>query len=193
MSNDRDGAEYLAKIKSGIFNWRSSFVYDTRTKSIRLAHKPQFTLANIKGSKMRKGANVVFRSYARQLFRETFTVFQDKKILNIGLQCLTPSDYRAEENNNLIWWKCSGHQSQKWKKVSKVPFQKLYGDYQDKKFQIQLNMHGKRLVYISAAKNGSEHILKIRRKAHGWRTYFIYDKRTKSIRLFRNRVFALSN
>lgn len=115
MSKDRDGAEYLAKIKTGVYNWRSWFVYDHRTRSIRLAHQPKFALAVPYGKKMRKGINVVFRSYENQLFKETLMVFKDKQVINIGLQCMTPSDYRAEENNNLIWWRCSGHQTQKWK------------------------------------------------------------------------------
>lgn len=64
MSNQRDGAEYLAKIKSNIYNERSWFVYDTRTRSIRLAHKPEYALANKRGIEFAKGLNVVFRSYA---------------------------------------------------------------------------------------------------------------------------------
>jgi len=98
MSDHRNGGEYLAKIKSNIYNWRSWFVYDTRTRSIRLAHRPEFALASMRGVNLKKGFNAVFRSYARQLFRETFIVFYDKQILNLQLNCLTPSDYRSDEN-----------------------------------------------------------------------------------------------
>ena len=45
MSNERNGNEYLAKMKSGVYDWRSWFVYDTRTRSIRLAERPEFALA----------------------------------------------------------------------------------------------------------------------------------------------------
>lgn len=54
-------------------------------------------------------------------------------------------------------------------------------------------MTGKRLVYVSRSRNGSEYILKIRKNIHGWRTWFIYDPRTKSVRLYRNRRYAISN
>lgn len=78
MSKQRDGAEYLAKLRSNNFNWRSWFVYDARTRSIRLASKPQFALATMKGIGFQKGYNAVFRSYTNQLFRETFVVLYDK-------------------------------------------------------------------------------------------------------------------
>lgn len=193
MSSQRNGGEYIAKIRSNVWDWRAWFVYDPRTRSIRLAHKPQFALANMQGVGFKKGYNAVFRSYANERSKETFTVFSKRNILNLGLQCLTPSSYRTDEGNTVIWWKCNDHKTQQWQRGVKVPFDKFFGDHSKKRFQLELNMDGNRKIYLSKARNGSEHIAKIHKSENTWRSWFVYDVRTKSIRLEHNRNFALSN
>jgi hypothetical protein len=125
MSSSRTGAEYLAKVKSNVFNWRSWFVYDKRTRSIRVASKPAFALATTKGKGTEQGNNVVFRAYAKHAYRETYALFRNKQIINVSLMCLTPSNFRTDENNTVVWWKCNGNAAQKWQRGVKVPKEKL--------------------------------------------------------------------
>lgn len=193
MSDQASNGEYLAKLKSHVYDWRSWFVFDKRTRSIRLAHKPEFALASGKDSGFKVGSNVVFRSYSNELYRETFIVFHKKQVLNIELQCLTPADFKAEENNNVVWQKCNKDTTQRWQRGEKVKDRVLYGDQSKKNFQISLNMPGNRKVFVSNHRFGSEYILKINKDVNDWRSWFTYDKRTKSIRLVHNRNFAISN
>ena len=62
-----------------------------------------------------------------------------------------------------------------------------------KKFYLELNMKGKRRIYMSGQQDGQDKIGKLKSKINDWRAWFIFDERTKSIRLDAHRSLALSN
>lgn len=46
VSSTKQGTGFVAKINSGQMGWRQEFMYDSRTKSIRVASLPTMALSN---------------------------------------------------------------------------------------------------------------------------------------------------
>lgn len=62
-----------------------------------------------------------------------------------------------------------------------------------RKFLIRSHMHGNRRLYMSKEKVGEDNIVKIRKEINDWRAWFVYDRRTRTLRIDTKRDLALSN
>jgi len=94
---------------------------------------------------------------------------------------------------SLQWWACkAGKELQKFAKVEKVA-KKTDADFTKTRFLIKVEASGNRNAYISKEKLGEEYAVKLSKKPDSWRSWFIMDARTSTIRLFTQRHLALSN
>lgn len=95
--------------------------------------------------------------------------------------------------NTLTWWHCNQNPAQAWNQLKKVALKHPKGKLWESPFHIQSKMPGNRSVFMTKQKNGKDQVVKISKDVDDWRSLFIVDKRTRSIRLHSNRKLALSN
>jgi hypothetical protein len=106
---------------------------------------------------------------------------------------LTIKNDKSKEEAEVVWANCIGKASQKWTKqfqIKKLP----KPDFFKQRFQLGLHK-GSRIAYISKEMLGKGWVVKAMKwtdKKSEWRTWFIMDKRTNSVRLFTQRSLALS-
>jgi len=197
MAAQKDGNDNIVKVKKGINDWRAWFIYDKRTQSIRLDAHRSLALSNKDGSD-KLGKTVAFRKFSKGA-DQTHLVFKDSgkkeifRLTNKKQKCLTTQNYLNKDETLLMWWHCNKNPSQNWKKFGAVPAKKVKGKLYDTPFQIISNMKGGRKIYASKQKQGEDIVLKISDDFNDWRTMFIVDKRTQSVRLHSNKALALSN
>lgn len=118
VSKQMNGKEFVLKMRKGIVDWRSLFIYDKRTRSIRLHSNRELTLSNQdsdnKGEKrLKDGQNVAMRVWKNQM--DQITDWSDDKITNKARKCLTMRNYLDKEENLLTWWKCNKNDAQRWR------------------------------------------------------------------------------
>jgi len=221
MSNEKRGVDRVLKLTEDEVNWRALFIYDKRTHSIRLHSDKSYALSiedsNKEGkARVTMGHDLAMRKWAGTMDQQSN--IQDGKIKNLNRRCLTPRNYNAKESALLYYWTCQKNPTQKWS----IKFYHL-GEtkgkiYSDKHVEVHANkVHAlgqvtgvngakphsnpffiklkgsKSKLFMSKQIEGKDHILKIGKDAKVWRSLFIYDRRTKSIRLHAHRHLALSN
>lgn len=149
-------------------------------------------LANQRGEGYKPGKTVVFTKY-RPNTPEQYIRVHGKHIKNKTNKCLTPANFEKRNRNTLEFWICRSKPTQLWERRTKQPQKRLYGDFDKNSFALELKMPGRRRVYMSNVRTLGGYMAKIRQGVNSWRSRFIYDKRTKSLRLFKDRSIALSN
>ena len=187
------GEGYLARLSKLNKNWRSHFVYDFRTKTIRIARLRHLALSNQAGMDLKPDQQAVFRRLKGGGTKDQILTYgKDDMVRNAENQCLTPVKRQAKDEADMTWEKCGEHDSQLFlqnfidkenKKLEKQP--------PPKKFSL-VNPKGWR-IYISSKKQGTGFEAKISSESQGWRQEFTFDPRTRSIRVASLSTMALSN
>lgn len=193
MSQQKIGIDRVAKIKSKPHPKNSVFLYDKRTKTIRLASERNFVLSNKMGKGLKIGHEAVFRRVLNsKVTEDQFVTIGSKVIHNKNKKCLEVKNGANKEEAPLQWWTCNGKPHQKIARVDKVK-EKAKPDFFKQRFVITVNDKGNRNVFLSKEKLGPDFVLKLLKKPKSWRSWFIMDKRTGSIRLYTQRHLAISN
>lgn len=195
MSKQKIGVDRVAKIKKNPSAHNAVFVYDKRTSTIRLQSQRTLVLSNRAGKGVKPGHFAVFRNINSaqngQVQKNQKLTFSGSRIQNKAKGCLSVQGKNKEEAA-LQWWNCVGKPTQKWEKVFQL--KKLPpANFNKMRFNIFLKMEkGRRNIFLSKERQGKNWVLKIVKKPNHWRSWFIMDKRTNSIRLFTQRHLALS-
>ena len=94
---------------------------------------------------------------------------------------------------SLQWWACaSGKELQHFERVYKDT-KSAKPDFSKQRFLIKLGAKGNRNIYMSKEKRASDFVLKLGKKPKNWRSWFIMDKRSQTVRVFAQRHLAISN
>jgi len=194
MSQEKIGVDRVAKIKEQPHAKNAVFLYDKRTKTIRLASERNFALGNKSGKGLKQGHQAVFRRILDQKISEDQILTINKSsISNKGKKCLDIIGGVSKEMAVLQWWACqSTKASQKFARVDKLK-EKVTPDFFKQRFLIKLAAKGDRNLYLSKEKIGNEFVVKLGKKPNNWRSWFIMDKRSNTVRLFTQPHLALSN
>lgn len=192
ISDQKVGDDYLAQLVENVFDDRAWFYYDHDTHRIRLASNPDWVMSNARGKGYKPGQTVIFTKYNKHK-PEQYISLSGSRIRNRAHKCLTPKEYRKKNLNTLEFWICSHHKNQKWERLESLPQRTIYGDFDKHKFALQMTANGHRRVYMSRIRTLGGYRAEITEGIRNWRSWFIYDKRTKSLRLFKNRSMVLSN
>lgn len=220
MSEEKVGADRVLKLTRDQPDWRALFIYDRKTKSIRLHSRKQYALSNQDSDKKGKERVSVGRTLAMRTFKHTedqIARIEDGKIKNSKKKCMTPKNYGAKESATIEWWNCNKNPTQYWEiKFYEIQPQKAR-HYSDKPVNVnadkvklaqvqdapkptsnpffitQKKNNEKTQVFMSRQIEGKDHVLKLGRGVDTWRSLFIYDRRTRSIRLHAHRELALSS
>jgi hypothetical protein len=169
-------------------------LYDKRTLTIRLASERNIVLSNRSGKGLKQGHQAVFRRILNNnITPDQVLVMGKHNIQNKAKKCLEVKGKNADEAS-LQWWGCkSGKPLQKFEKEDKNKDKSGAPDFSKSRFLLKLDTKGNRNVFLSKEKLGEDFVLKLGKKPSEWRSWFIMDKRTQTIRLFVQRHLAVSN
>ena len=193
MSKEKVGIDRIAKIKEKPHPKNAVFMYDKRTNTIRLASERNFALGNKMGKGVKQGHPAVFRRILEnKVLGDQLVTMGKKNIKNKAGKCLQVNGKNVEMAP-LTWWACNkGNALQHFEKEAKNK-DKSKPDFTKQRFLIKLLMKGNRNIYLSKEKQGKDFVLKLGKKPKDWRSWFIMDKRTSTIRLYVQPHLAISN
>lgn len=84
--------------------WRSWFVVDKRTNSIRVYTQPHLALSNPDGKGVKPGHVLVARDYKKDDKSQVWN-FNEKRIQNkSSKRCLSMQNEKNKDENNLVLW-----------------------------------------------------------------------------------------
>jgi hypothetical protein len=192
MSKEKEGIDRIAKIKENPHPRNSMFLYDKRTMTIRVQSERNFALGNKMDKGLKPGHKAVFRRIIDgKVSEDQILAISGKGITNKGGKCLDVEG-EIKEMATLNWWNCTpGRASQGFARMEKEE-DKSEVDFGRNRFQIKLDATGGRHIYLSKEKNGNDFVLKLSNKKD-WRSWFIMDKKTSTIRLYTQPQMTISN
>jgi len=115
MSKVNTSGGYLAKIGRENNGWRSEFIYDKRSKSVRLFKDRSIVLSNQQGKGSKRDYYAVFRKF-KGTKDQQITISNSNFVKNRAGHCLTPSFFKNEDKQPMVWHKCHHLNSQKFTK-----------------------------------------------------------------------------
>lgn len=180
------------------------WVFDSRTNTIRSAHYKNWALSNERGQRYNINRQVVVRAYAREKYQQIrFYGGSRKNIRNLGGKCVDVYQGKNLHNQNVIWYNCHNGVNQGWSinTVAKKPtYRQPLRD--GLSFYIRSQMHTGKNIYQAEHIGRSQYRLRIRNfDIKGYRRndklaqvgWFTFDQRTRTIRSWTRRTFAISN
>lgn len=118
MSAKEQGNGWVLKINKARNGWRSWFIYDHRSRSLRLEKDRRLALSNhyVQGKdQLVVGKNAIMRKFNNEV--DQYIILKGKLITNKANKCLTPFQYKLEIDNAVTWWHCKDLPVQKWVRV----------------------------------------------------------------------------
>lgn len=177
-------------------NQKQWFVFDWRTKTIRAASDRKLALSNQIGQGFTNDRAANMRPYKNSFYQRIHWVAGNKRnIQNNGRKCLDVHGGRDSHNRHVIFWNCHNGRNQAWVVDTKVPKAIKFPPYplgDDIKFQIKSRMAGNRALYWRDHKSGSFRTYIQDNNPADKRQWFIFNRRTLTVRAFAKRTQALS-
>lgn len=176
-------------------NNRQWWTFDDRTKTIRAWSKRNQVIANQRGQGFRIGKAAVVRTWGKeQGQRISWYGGAVRNIRNNGKKCLDVWGGKNKHYQHITWWNCHNGLNQAWyidQKGIEYPKQPLKDGV---KFQIRSRMATNRALFWSEHIGGNQFRLRIRNNLPGeGRQWFVFDKRTRTIRASEKRKFVIAN
>jgi hypothetical protein len=171
------------------------FIFDSRTNTIRANAKRSHCIANQLNTKFRINVATAVRPY-RGINQDKIRWYSTSKknIQNNGKKCLDVHGGSNTDNRHVIFYNCHNGLNQAWwidQKTKTWPRQPLKDGV---RFQLKSRMAGGRALFTAEHIGGQQYRLRIQdNKAFDKNQWFIFDKRTNSIRSDSKRSMAISN
>lgn len=177
-------------------NNRQWFVFDWRTKTIRAAADRRMTLSNQYNYRFRIGVAAVMRPYRNSFYQRIHWVSGHRRnIQNNGRKCLDVHGGSDSNMRHVIFWNCHNGLNQAWRVDRKFP-QVRYPPYPLRdgiRFQLKSRMSGNRALYWRNHIGGNQYRCYIQdNNPMDNRQWWTFDWRTKTIRAYARRGYALS-
>jgi hypothetical protein len=170
------------------------FTFDKRTQSIRAFYKRSFCMGNQIGTAFRQNVAVNMRTYkGRNNDRIRWRNGTNRNIRNNGGFCLQTYGNRNYNNIHISYYKCANRMSQAWWLDQNGALYKKAPLADGVKFQIRTKMTGGRSLFFKEKQDNNRYQLRIQDHAP-WngKQWFTFDSRTRSIRSFEKRNFAIA-
>jgi len=195
--------QYRLRIEN--FNARHSaawWVFDRRTRTIRARNYSKYVISNQAGQGYNIGKPAVIREWRNENYQRIRVYGGTRKnIRNDGNKCLDVSNHHNSHHRAVWWWNCHLHPSAGWTITQikggnlKPVVQYIDPPIKDgRKFQFRNSMKGGRALFYSTRDIGNRQFeVKIQDHAP-WnrRQWFVFDRRTKSVRAAYERNLAIS-
>jgi hypothetical protein len=190
------GHQYRLRIRdNNPENNKQWWTFDSRTKTLRAWAKRGWVLANQRGTNYRIGVAATIRRYENnQYVRHLWFGGSRRNIRNLGKKCLDVHGGSNTHYRHVIFWNCHNGLNQAWyidQRGVQYPRQPFNDGV---RFQIRSKMSGGRALFWHEHIGGNQYRLRIRNHAPGeGKQWFVFNKRTRSIRAADRRNFAISN
>jgi len=176
-------------------NNKQWFTFDSRTKTIRAWAKRSYVIANQQGYAFRIGVAATIRPYRNENYqRIRWYNGSRRNIRNNGQKCLDVHGGSNTHHRHVIFYNCHNGLNQAWyidQRGVSYPRQP-WGD--SVKFQIRSKMSGGRALFWHEHIGSNQFRLRIRNHMPGeGKQWFVFNKRTRTIRSAGRRQFAISN
>jgi hypothetical protein len=180
------------------------WVFDQRTNTIRSAHYRNWVLSNQRGYGFRIGRPAVVRAWTGEKSQPIkFYGGSRRNIRNYNGKCLDVYGGKNVHNQPVTWWNCHNGPNQGWRIMTiarKPTYRQPLRD--GISFYIRSAMHTGKNLYEAEHIGGNQYRMRIRnfnirQLRRNWRFaekgWFTFDQRTRTIRSWTRRSFALSN
>jgi len=190
------GRQYRLRIQNNNpSDRRQWWSFDARTKTIRQYYRRSFALSNQRGYKYRINVAAVSRQYVAEVYQRMRWIDKPRRTIQmIRGKCLDVHGGRNTHRRHVIFWNCHNGANQGWKIDQKgwtYPRQPL-GD--GVKFQIKSQMKTNRALFWKEHIGGNQFRLRIRdNNPENNRQWFVFNRRTRTIRAYARRSHAISN
>ena len=171
------------------------FVFDWRTKTVRAATDRRLVMSNQYGQKFIASRAANMRPFKNEPYQHILWYGGSRKnIRQYSGLCLDVHGNSNTNRRHTIFYKCHNGLNQAWyidrKGVSYPPYPLRDGI----KFQIKTRMTSHRALFYHEHIGGSQYRCRIRDNSpENMKQWWIFDSRTKTIRAYTKRNYALSN
>jgi len=170
-------------------------MFDSRTKTIRQEARRNYALSNQKGYKYRINVAAVSRQFVGEVYQRMRWIDKSRKTIQmIRGKCLDVHGGSNTNNRHTIFYNCHNGLNQGWmidQKGFSYPRQALPDG---RKFQIKSRMKTNRALFWKEHIGGNQFRLRIRdNNPENNRQWFVFNRRTRTIRAFARRSHAISN
>jgi len=188
--------QYRLRIQTNKIAKPQSWTFDWRTKTLRQATDRRRVLSGQKGHNFRRGTAAVVRQYINSYYQRMHWIGGYKRnIQNNGKYCLDVHGNSDSERRHVHWWSCHNGANQGWS-IDKKVYKMKYPPYPLRdgiKFQIKSRMTGNRALFWKNHIGGNQYRTYIQdNNPMDNRQWFTFDWRTKTIRAYARRGYALS-
>ena len=181
------------RVRKPINDNREWFVYDEKSKTIRLASNKAMVMSNQQGMGIKKGIALVLAPYKSDLQ----TIVWDKgnaRLFNgrIHNRCVDIWQGKNEENQALTYWDCHDGKNQKWsiKYMATVPTNT--GFKHGQVFRIASRMKGNRILTGHNDIGNNQIAVVLKMPSHSKRDLFFFDQNIGAVRWSSNEDLILS-
>lgn len=125
LSKEKQGDDFVLKFGKKPNEWRSWFIMDPRTSTIRLYVQPHLAISNKAGKGVKPGANLVMRKFNADDVSQPIIVNGHRIENKKSKRCLTTANSENKDSIYVNYWPCAGKDAQKWQREA------VKGDYED--------------------------------------------------------------
>jgi len=190
---------YRVRIRSPTASeaWREWFIFDKATQSVRLANNPDLVLTYYNAGRVARGHNIVLRAWnGKRDMRIRYIPGARQNLHNGEADNLCIDIWQGRNANNwpVIYWTCHNGHNQRFapRYGSGVTRRNLGFSTNTRPFQIKSRGNGRRVLYVAGSIGSSQWEIKIRTPRNDGQEFFVYDSKTGSVRLARDRRFVLT-
>lgn len=162
---------------------------DPRSRTLRSLAKRDYALSGQLGKGTAIGGNVAFRKVSKGVATSCQIVRRQGTYIKMSNWCLTPHGWTATEDKALTWYHCQNRNEQKWESTMDLP--RTWGTVRE--FRLRQLADKRYSVYMSKYEQGPQSfIAKLSSRRKGAETQFFMDPRTRTLRNYVMRDYAIS-
>jgi len=187
---------YIKLIDFDPSNKEQIFTFDTRTRTVRQYYRRSYVISAQSSNYYRNGMYARLTSWNRNRSDQRMRWFNGSRrnLRNLKNMCF---DIRGgnRSNNYIIWHNCHNGMNQAWWLDTQLWYKRSHPLSDGVRFQIRSRLAGNRAVYYDNHIGANHYQLRIRdtRPGDTERQWFVFDRRTHSIRSFSQRNYAISH
>lgn len=190
--NGKTGQKLL-KLRKPKNDAKEFFVFDNDLGEVTLASDKRYVVQMEKGS-ITRGKKLVVAHVTKDC-KDSNKIkyfpgnYKNMRLAtNIGL-CFDIYGGKDVDGQSVVFWNCHNGANQKWFPAYKLDDKQDMG-FKDRPFQIKSAMAGGRVLYV--AEKNSGYTMRMRAPKNDWREWFVFDKKTHSVRVQANKDLAVS-
>jgi len=176
-------------------NWNQWWAFDRRTNSIRAWNRRSYAIANQKGYGFRIGVAATIRPWTGDhTMKIQWHSGSRRNIRNLGQKCLDVHGNSNTHHRHVIFYNCHNGLNQAWFIDQTYIHWRRQPLPDGRRFQLRSRMSGGRALSYHEHIGGNQFRMRIQNhSSFNDNQWFVFDARTRSIRGWKRRNYAISN